>query len=131
MPIARMPCRSTGSWCRRSSAFAGQYTQDNLHQRYAAELARGLCHKPVHQYDELAFSRADRFAQDSARQRAQYDGDARPDAELFVDIPLEQPLGLYWYHTHPHGESHRQALDGMSGAIIVEGIDRYLPEIRR
>ena len=27
-------------------------------------------------------------------------------------------------------ESYRQDLDGMSGAIIVEGIDRYLPELR-
>src|SRR5262249_27031525 len=32
--------------------------------------------------------------------------------------------------THPHGESHRQALDGMSGALVVEGIDRYVPELR-
>jgi Multicopper oxidase len=27
-----------------------------------------------------------------------------------VDIPLDQPPGLYWYHTHPHGESYRQAM---------------------
>jgi suppressor of ftsI len=47
-----------------------------------------------------------------------------------VHIPLDQPPGLYWYHTHPHGESERQALDGMSGAIIVEGIDRFVPEVR-
>ena len=48
-----------------------------------------------------------------------------------LNIPLDQPSGLYWYHPHPHGESHRQVLDGMSGAIIVEGIDRYVPEVRR
>ena len=48
-----------------------------------------------------------------------------------VSIPLDQAPGLYWYHPHPHGESHRQVLDGMSGAIIVEGIDRYVPEVRR
>lgn len=48
-----------------------------------------------------------------------------------VSIPLNQPSGLYWYHPHPHGESQRQVLDGMSGAIIVEGIDRYVPEVRR
>jgi suppressor of ftsI len=47
-----------------------------------------------------------------------------------VAIPSEQPPGLYWYHTHPHGESQRQALDGMSGAIVVEGIDRYVPTVR-
>ncbi len=48
-----------------------------------------------------------------------------------LKLPLNQPPGLYWYHTHPHGESYRQDLDGMSGAIVVEGIDRYLPELRR
>jgi FtsP/CotA-like multicopper oxidase with cupredoxin domain len=37
---------------------------------------------------------------------------------------------LYWYHTHPHGESYQQSLDGMSGAIVVEGVDAYVPEIR-
>ena len=47
-----------------------------------------------------------------------------------VDVPAYSPPGLYWYHTHPHGESARQSFDGMSGAIIVEGIDRYYPELR-
>jgi FtsP/CotA-like multicopper oxidase with cupredoxin domain len=47
-----------------------------------------------------------------------------------VVIPPYAPPGLYWYHTHPHGESARQDLDGMSGAIVVEGIDRYYPELR-
>lgn len=51
--------------------------------------------------------------------------------EYSLSIPLDQPSGLYWYHPHPHGESHRQVLDGMSGAIVVEGIDRYVPEVRR
>ncbi|HEY6770563.1 MAG TPA: multicopper oxidase family protein [Candidatus Sulfotelmatobacter sp.] len=47
-----------------------------------------------------------------------------------VIVPSYSPPGLYWYHTHPHGESARQDLDGMSGAIVVEGIDRYYPELR-
>src|SRR6202795_5123610 len=47
-----------------------------------------------------------------------------------VQIPADHPPGLFWYHTHPHGESHRQALDGMSGAIVIEGMDRYLPGVR-
>ncbi len=47
-----------------------------------------------------------------------------------VEIPADHPPGLFWYHTHPHGESHRQALDGMSGAIVIEGMDRYVPELR-
>src|ERR1700723_3059790 len=47
-----------------------------------------------------------------------------------VDIPPDQPPGLYWYHTHPHGESYQQDLDGMSGAIVIDGMDRYFPEIQ-
>jgi suppressor of ftsI len=31
-----------------------------------------------------------------------------------VNIPPDQAPGLYWYHTHPHGESYQQDLDGMS-----------------
>jgi FtsP/CotA-like multicopper oxidase with cupredoxin domain len=46
-----------------------------------------------------------------------------------VEIPPQQPPGLYWYHTHSHGESYIQDLDGMSGAIVVEGIERYVPEV--
>ena len=47
-----------------------------------------------------------------------------------VEIPVDAPPGLYWYHTHPHGVSARQDLDGMSGAIVIEGIDRYYPQLR-
>jgi hypothetical protein len=47
-----------------------------------------------------------------------------------VYIPPNQEPGLYWYHTHPHGESEQQVLDGMSGAIIVEGMERYAPVVR-
>jgi FtsP/CotA-like multicopper oxidase with cupredoxin domain len=50
--------------------------------------------------------------------------------QYVVKIPLDQPPGLYWYHTHPHGESYQQDLDGMSGAIVIDGIDRYVPELR-
>jgi suppressor of ftsI len=48
-----------------------------------------------------------------------------------VDVPADQPPGLYWYHTHPHGESYQQDLDGMSGAIVIDGMDRYYPEIKK
>jgi suppressor of ftsI len=47
-----------------------------------------------------------------------------------VEIPSYAAPGLYWYHTHPHGESARQDLDGMSGALIIDGIDRYYPQLR-
>jgi FtsP/CotA-like multicopper oxidase with cupredoxin domain len=48
-----------------------------------------------------------------------------------VQVPPQQPPGLYWYHTHSHGESYVQDLDGMSGAIVVEGIERYVPEVAK
>jgi FtsP/CotA-like multicopper oxidase with cupredoxin domain len=48
-----------------------------------------------------------------------------------VEIPRDHPPGLFWYHTHPHGESERQVLDGMSGAIVIEGMERYAFQVRR
>src|ERR1700751_1977929 len=56
--------------------------------------------------------------------------DAMMTARSTVDIPHDQAPGLYWYHTHPHGESYQQDLDGMSGAIVIEGMERYVPEVR-
>jgi FtsP/CotA-like multicopper oxidase with cupredoxin domain len=47
-----------------------------------------------------------------------------------IEIPPDHPPRLSWYHTHSHGESHGQALDGTSGAIVIEGMDHYLPELR-
>ena len=46
-----------------------------------------------------------------------------------VQIPENHAPGLYWYHTHPHGESHRQVLDGMSGALVIEGMESYFPAL--
>ena len=46
-----------------------------------------------------------------------------------VQIPKDHPPGLYWYHTHPHGESYQQVLDGMSGALVIEGMESYFPEL--
>jgi FtsP/CotA-like multicopper oxidase with cupredoxin domain len=44
-----------------------------------------------------------------------------------IAIPSTHPPGLYWYHTHAHGETERQTLSGMSGAIVIEGISQYAP----
>src|SRR5437764_4431094 len=56
---------------------------------------------------------------------------AKPGQTLHysVQIPKDHPPGLYWYHTHPHGESYRQVLDGMSGALVIEGIQSYFPSL--
>ena len=48
-----------------------------------------------------------------------------------LEIPRHHPPGLFWYHTHPHGESERQVLDGMSGAIVIEGMERYSHKVGR
>jgi len=48
-----------------------------------------------------------------------------------VEIPRDHEPGLFWYHTHPHGESERQVLDGMSGAIVIEGMESYAPKTRQ
>ena len=57
---------------------------------------------------------------------------AAPGQTLHYDVrvPANHIPGLFWFHTHPHGESAEQDLDGMSSAIVVEGIDRYVPAVR-
>jgi FtsP/CotA-like multicopper oxidase with cupredoxin domain len=47
-----------------------------------------------------------------------------PPFEYRMQIPADQPPGLYWYHPHIHGFSKVQVLGGASGALIVEGIER-------
>jgi FtsP/CotA-like multicopper oxidase with cupredoxin domain len=46
-----------------------------------------------------------------------------------VQIPANHPPGLYWYHTHAHGESERQTLAGMSDALVIDWIAAYSPQI--
>jgi len=49
--------------------------------------------------------------------------------EYRVQIPKNQPPGLYWYHPHVHGFSEDQILGGASGALIVEGIEQAKPQV--
>jgi FtsP/CotA-like multicopper oxidase with cupredoxin domain len=44
-------------------------------------------------------------------------------------IPANEPPGLYWYHPHIHGFSKTQVLGGASGALIIEGIERAVPDL--
>lgn len=45
-----------------------------------------------------------------------------------VKLPANAEPGLYWYHTHPHGATAQQVGDGgMSGLIVVEGLQQHLP----
>jgi len=54
---------------------------------------------------------------------------AMPGQQLHyvVPIPADEQPGIYWYHTHPHGQSNWQVTSGMSGAIVVDGIERHFP----
>src|SRR5690242_4990739 len=52
-----------------------------------------------------------------------------PPFEYRVQIPKTEPPGLYWYHPHPHGFSEAQVLGGASGALIVEGTEKFNREI--
>jgi FtsP/CotA-like multicopper oxidase with cupredoxin domain len=46
-----------------------------------------------------------------------------------VQIPANEPPGLYWYHPHPHGFSEGQVQGGATGALIVEGLQSVDPAI--
>lgn len=56
-------------------------------------------------------------------------GSGEPAFEYRFKIPDNQPPGLYWYHPHVHGFTNTQVLGGASGAMIVEGIERAIPEV--
>jgi len=46
-----------------------------------------------------------------------------------VTIPATQPPGLYWYHPHVHGFTEFQVNGGAAGALIIEGMEKYRPEV--
>jgi FtsP/CotA-like multicopper oxidase with cupredoxin domain len=50
-----------------------------------------------------------------------------PPFEYRLQIPPDQPPGVYWYHPHVHGSTNVQVQGGASGALIVEGIERANP----
>lgn len=47
--------------------------------------------------------------------------------EYDLQIPADEPPGLYWYHPHVHGISEPAVLGGASGAIVVEGLQNINP----
>ncbi len=52
-----------------------------------------------------------------------------PPFQYRIQIPANEPPGLYWYHPHIHGFSKAQVLGGASGALIIEGIERANREL--
>ncbi len=49
--------------------------------------------------------------------------------EYKFQIPADEPPGLYWYHPHIHGFTKAQVLGGASAALVVEGIERAVPDL--
>jgi suppressor of ftsI len=49
-----------------------------------------------------------------------------------VSIPAQgrQSPGLFWYHPHAHGVVTRQVLGGMSGGLVVDGLEDVFPVLR-
>lgn len=48
-------------------------------------------------------------------------------AQYHVDIPTDHEPGLFWYHSHMHGVSSGQVYGGLSGLIVMEGLEDLLP----
>jgi FtsP/CotA-like multicopper oxidase with cupredoxin domain len=49
--------------------------------------------------------------------------------EYDLEIPGDEPPGLYWYHPHVHGIAEAAVQGGASGAIVVEGIQNVNPAV--
>ena len=44
-----------------------------------------------------------------------------------VRLPRDHASGTYWYHVHLHGSTEEQVMGGMSGLLVVEGLEKMLP----
>jgi len=53
-----------------------------------------------------------------------------PGFHFSIQIPTTEPPGLYWYHPHVHGFTEFQVNGGAAGAIVVEGMEKYRPEVQ-
>ncbi len=47
--------------------------------------------------------------------------------EVRIPAAGRQGPGLFWYHPHAHGFVNDQILGGLSGALVVDGIERLFP----
>ncbi len=53
-----------------------------------------------------------------------------PGFDYDIQIPKNEPPGLYWYHPHIHGFAEFQVNGGAAGAIVIEGMDKVRPEVK-
>ncbi len=49
-------------------------------------------------------------------------------AQSVVQLPGDHAPGTYWYHVHLHGLTEEQVMGGMSGLLVVEGLEAVLPQ---
>ncbi len=52
-----------------------------------------------------------------------------PAFEYNLQIPANDPPGMYWYHPHLHGFSTLQVNGGASGALIINGMEKVKPQV--
>lgn len=55
--------------------------------------------------------------------------DPNQKQEFDIQLPMNQPQGLYWYHPHFHGDVNPQIAMGLSGLITVGDPDGGAPEL--
>src|SRR5579872_3320049 len=53
----------------------------------------------------------------------------KPAFRFDMQIPKNEPPGLYWYHPHVHGFTEFQVNGGAAGALVVEGMEKVRPEV--
>lgn len=49
-------------------------------------------------------------------------------AKYVIDIPVDHPPGMFWYHSHQHDLSYEQVSKGLSGMIVIDGLVDLLPD---
>lgn len=46
-----------------------------------------------------------------------------------LQIPTDEPAGIYFYHPHIHGKAEEAVWGGATGIIVVDGIQNSFPEL--
>ena len=49
-------------------------------------------------------------------------------AKYVLDIPIDHARGTFWYHSHLHGLATDQVAGGLSGVLVIEGLEDLLPD---
>jgi suppressor of ftsI len=52
-------------------------------------------------------------------------------AKYVLDIPIDHARGTFWYHSHLHGLATDQVSGGLSGLLVIEGLEDLLPDVLR